>query len=289
MAVFVGYFAYHSALDEFYDWAFYRNLKYAAIARNGLQLHLWALRESADQISMRLAVPAAWPFTIGLVSLPFALVLRRSWRDVMPTLWCITSVAAMAMGLSFQTHYAIFLQLALALAFASVFDWVIEPLHRVPHSPLAAALSPLILCGLIFNQQVGQIYATASANAMGRERGLESLAAFSVAQRIRSEASAADRILGFGDRADVVFYTGLKPGSKYIYWPNDSLRPDAEEFMREVREARPAFVYLHHATGGPMSDDAPGVRGFLSRFLSEGYDFWFEGGGGRVYRQRERQ
>lgn len=288
LGVCIAYFAFRHALGEFYDWVYLRNMNYAAISRGGLSIHVALLTQSVGALARRLLRPDALPITMGMLLLPIGLICRRSWLELIAVLWCVASLVAVSCGTGLADHYLIFMNFAFALAVGSLLDWLSEA--SVPaRSRLAAALSSFVLCLLIFSHPLGSVYASLASDPAAPERALQSSPLYRMGRKIREYAQPGDRLLPFGVPLDVVFYADMMPPAKYIYWPTDSLRPDAEEFMREVRDGKPAFIYIGGSTRGAFRAEEPPPNGPLKQYVDEHYELWVGEGFGRVYRRLDRQ
>jgi len=288
LGVCLAYFALRHALADFYDWVYLRNLNYAAISQGGVPIHVALLRQSVGALAARLLRPDALPIAAGVLLLPIGLIWRRSWLEVTAVLWCIASLAAVSLAPGLTDHYLIFMYVAFALAFGSAFDWLYGA-GAPSRSRVATTLSAFVLCLLVFSHQLGSVYAALAWDPAAPERALQSSPLYRMGQKVREYAQPGDRLLPFGVPLDVFFYADMMPPGKYIYWPTDSLRPDAEEFMRDVRDGKPAFIYIGGSTRGPFRAEQPPPNGPLKQYVDDQYELWLEEGFGRVYRRLDRQ
>jgi hypothetical protein len=287
VALCLAYFAAHGALGPFYEWVIARNLVYARPSSAPPVLyHWWVLIEAYRWILPKLTGANGLPFALALLALPLAALARQGYLARLAILWWASSVVGVSAGLGIQSHYVLLLALPLALGLGAALEW---PLGFLPVRFRIAALEALLaagLCAFIFGPSADDLrkLMRGDATMLG---WLEKSSMYRLGRDVANGAAPGDRMLAFGDPFDALFYSGLRPPGRYIYYPNAALQPDPEDYMREVRATQPRFIYIGADTYGAFETSHRGVQGMLRRYLDENYEPWLQGGGGmgRVYRR----
>jgi hypothetical protein len=119
------------------------------------------------------------------------------------------------------------------------------------------------------------------------ERMLHGWPLYRLGREVANVAGPDDRMLAFGDPFDTLFYSGLKPPGRYIYYPGAPLQPDVEDYMRELRATEPRFIFIGSDPYGPFDATERSIQGKLRAYLDEHYELWREQGGGRVFQRRD--
>jgi hypothetical protein len=285
VAAVFAYFAAHHAVRPMIQWVYLENLNYAQASAMGA-------RWNAARVTVEYVVRAVGekqlllPYTLGLVALPVALVLRRTRLEIVTPLLLLAGVAAVSLGLQLYGHYLTFLHLGFAMAFGVALDLVlaIPPLLRRPALGVVAAA---VVCAVLFapHARVVRRDMDLDPDDDGMRRHMETDPAVQLARRIREAAAPGDRLLPIGDPMTVAFYSGLLPPGRYPYLPGFwSAYPD---FVADTKRTRPKFIFVGYQVLSylDLSQEAiwPGIRDTLA----EGYDLWIDHPSGRVYRRRD--
>jgi Dolichyl-phosphate-mannose-protein mannosyltransferase len=286
IGVCLTYFAAQGALGPFYEWVIERNLAYASpSAAPGVRFHWWVLLEIYRWSLPKLTAPGGLPFTLALVLLPLAAITRRGYLARLTILWCAASLAGASAGLGVQSHYLVLLVLPLALALGATLEWLFGLVPERARIAPAPALLAVAVCATVFAPSVASLgkLMRGEPKLLGH---MENSPMFRLGRAVARDALPGDRMLAFGDPFDPLFYSGLRPPGRYIFYPGPALQPDPEDFMRELRTTRPRFIYIGSDTYAPFVATQPGVQGMLKQYLDESYEPWLDGGTGRVYRRK---
>jgi hypothetical protein len=285
VALFVAYFAAHDALEPFYEWTFRRNVGYATPLYTPTLPYRWEMiLESYRWLLPKLAGREALPFVTAVLLLPLVCFTRNGRLARLAVLWCATSFAGASLGLGVQSHYFVLVFPALALAFGAAVEWLLSLAPRPLRGAPAVALLALALCWLALGPAWAQV--SLRGDPARPATLLNRWPLYRLGREVAKVAAPDDRMLAFGDPLDTLFYSGLKPPGRYIYYLGAALQPDVEDYMRELRATEPRFIFIGSDTYFPLVATEPGVQGKLRTYLDEHYDLWLEEGGGRVFRRR---
>jgi hypothetical protein len=283
VAVLFAYFAAHHAVRPMIQWVYLENLGYAQASSMGA-------RWNTARLTVEYVVRSVGererllPYTLGLVVLPIALVLRRTRLEVVTPLLLLAGVAAVSLGVNLYVHYLTFLQLGFAMAFGVALDLVlaIPPLARRPALGVGAAA---LVCAVLFAPHARLVRRDMNSylDDDGMRRHMENDPAVRLARRIREAAAPGDRLLPIGDPMTVAYYSGLLPPGRYPYLPGSWL---AHDFLADTRRSRPKFIYFGRGMVGYLDFSRDEFWPGLRTTVAADYDLWIDVPTGRVYRRR---
>lgn len=284
VAVLFAYFAAHHAVRPMIQWVYLENLDYAQASSMGARWNTARLTveyvvRSVGERKLLL------PYTLGLVVLPIALVLRRARLEVVTSLLLLAGVAAVSLGLQLYVHYLTFLQLGFAMAFGVALDLVfaIPPLARRPAFGVAAAA---VACAVLFAPHLRAVREDMDSylDDDGIRRNMEADPAVRLARRIREAAAPGDRLLPIGDPMTVAFYSGLLPPGRYPSLPG--FWSTYADFVADTRRTRPKFIFVGNQVLSYLDLSQEAVWPGLRDILAAGYELWIDDPCGRVYQRR---
>ncbi len=222
LSMFALYFWWHGALADFILWSYTYNLEYS-----GMHSPLSPLRWGAFVEHMRFLWTHLIRFVDGQSGIPYVggsfiilalLCVRRSWLDAVACAWLVSGVLATALNLQGpHSHYYVFFQVPLALAFSVALDAIIASCgtRRLVKSAVFIVLF-VTLFASDFQRFAGSLR-TSIEEGPPRvlPEGIRNVVEFM--DGLEARAGENRRIFFRGTNLAPLFHTSLIPTSKYIY------------------------------------------------------------------------
>jgi hypothetical protein len=244
LAAVAGWLALAGALDEFVYW----NITYPSLVAAG---------SGATGIVPRLyrnGVQAAGGFLPAWIAgaAAFAWLMRRGSRlrsKGTVALFFVASALSVAVGYETRTHYFVLLVPALAVATGVAVSSLIGGMKPGVPRVLAVA-APLLFAGWGIVSQGADFLSTPPVALSRRIYNPNQFAdAEPVAAYIRRVTSDSDRVAVLGSEPEILFLSGRRTASKYIFTnffnERHGLKESMErEMIAEIEEAAPAVIVM---------------------------------------------
>jgi hypothetical protein len=260
----VLYFWTQGALSDLVFWTYVVNLSYSGPLSGRAFLRQAMFVEHVLDLKDHLMYQRAWPYLAGVVAMPFLLILRRSWLDLVNICWLISALLSTSLNLHHaHSHYQVFYQVPLALACAVLLQAVasVFPYRRKLEAPVLVCLLA-IFCVYQFTFVTSSVRRFSHQGSVTYE-GYENPPLQQHMAELEKYAGDNPRVLFYSQNLKALFYTRLIPASKYIYdAPGVSSQEKTDQMLESSRVFEPR-VALFGANRGPPE---------VSEYLQQNYE-----------------
>lgn len=278
IGAFLSWYWLHGALNDFIFWVYTANMKFASIGLGGMNLRRYHLENNLTFLwSHLLSVPQA-PYLFAVCLVPFLLIVRRSWLDVVVVMWVVASVLATALNMaSGDCHLLAFFLAPLAIVVGSMAEALAAGVNRCWKGQLAHTLvgtlfifAPLYREFPLLRASLARSIATEAPTGIAYHDRLYG----PLIENLHSFMKAGDEILYLGHNPLIFFYGNFKSASQFIYPIPDSVIPAGEKekyTLDVIRTKKPAVIIVQHYSESLYSPLGEGLSHELGRELQANY------------------